>query len=125
MADSITPSPKVLQLAQAIAKAEGFGVPEAFPTRVHNPGDLCLGDKGWGTQAGKTVFPDDAAGWDALYHQCGLMLSGQSHVYSLDMTFLQVAQAYTGGDNPSAWAQIVAEACGTNIETTLGEYANG
>ena len=73
-------------------------------------------------QAGKTVFPSNEAGWNALYRQCGLMLSGESHVYTTDLTFLQVAAKYTGGDNPTAWAAIVSEGCGMQPESTLAEF---
>lgn len=117
-------TPKVQLLAQGIAKAEGFGPLENFPTRVHNPGDLELGDRGFGVQSGKTVYPDDATGWEALYNECELMLGGGSHVYSVAMTFLQVAQKYTGGDNPAAWASIVSGVCGMQPTNTLQDFLN-
>lgn len=124
-----SPSPKVKQLAIAISKAEGFGVPNALPTRCHNPGDLELGNKGWGTDAGKTIFPDDETGWNALYFECALMLAGlqslhRSHVYNVSQNFFQVARLWTGGDNAAAWARTVAQNCGVRPEQTLDDFLN-
>jgi hypothetical protein len=121
------PPPKLLQLCQGIAKAEGYGVPGALPTRCNNPGDLEIGDVGLGTEEGKTIFPSAVAGWNALYRECGLMLAGEqsahrSHVYTLDMNFLQVAQKYTGNDDPAGWADNVARFCGVAATSTLGDF---
>jgi len=122
-------SPKVQQLARGIARAEGFGVAGALPTRCNNPGDLELGDLGLGMDRSKTVFPDTETGWAALYHECGLMLAGlngqhRSAVYDRDMKFLTVAQIWTGGDNWQPWASIVASACGMLPSETLADFLN-
>lgn len=114
--------PRVIRLAQAIAKAEGFGPPENLPTRINNPGDLELGDRGYGTQGGKTVFASVQEGWERLYHECWLMLSGNSHVYSPTASLLQIAKKYTGGDAPQAWAAIVAQEIGIHPLDTLTGY---
>jgi len=118
-------NPSTTALAQAIAKAEGFGPPENLSTRCNNPGDLKLGDVGCGTEAGKTIFPSPEAGWMALEHQCDLMLTGNSHVYKVSMNLLQVAQLYTGGDNAGPWAQIVSQALGVGMMTTLQQISGG
>jgi hypothetical protein len=115
-------NPKVVALAQAIAKAEGFGPAENLPTRCCNPGDLELGDLGYGTEGGKTVFATEQLGWVALEEQCRLMLTGESHVYRTTDTFAEVAEKYTGGDNSEAWAETVALELGIDVETTLKEY---
>jgi hypothetical protein len=117
-------NPKVISFAQAIAKAEGFGPAENLPTRCNNPGDIELGDIGYGIDQGKTIFPSEQDGWTALEEQCELMLTGESHVYSTGMNFLQVAQLYTDGDNPGPWAKIVSRELGISVETTLAEYYN-
>lgn len=95
------------KLGYAIAVAEGFFVDGSLPERCHNPGDLELGDKGYGVNGGKTIFGSDSDGWAALYRECALMLSGASHVYSPSWTLEQVASHYTGGDNPDGWATTV------------------
>jgi len=51
------------------------------------------------------------------------MLSGMSVWYRPDMTLLEVAQRYTGGDNPQGWAQVIAEEFGVTPSTKLGELA--
>jgi len=114
--------PKIMQLAQAIAKAEGFGPPTNLPTRINNPGDMCLGDRGYGVQSGKTIFPNVADGWAALTRECYLMLTGESHLYNPTKTFLQVATLYTGGDAAEAWATIVSGALGLTPQNTLEDF---
>ena len=118
----MVPSPKVVAFAQAISKAEGFPVEGSLPQRCHNPGDLEIGDVGCGMEQGKTIFPNDEAGWMALYHQVTLMLCGLSHIYRPEMNFLDVAIKYTGNDNAQAWAAIVAHDLGVSIATPLRSF---
>jgi hypothetical protein len=113
---------KVTKMAQAIAKAEGFGPPENLPTRINNPGDLELGDQGAGIEQQKTIFKTEQDGWTALEGQVRWMLTGNSHVYSLTDTILQVAERYTGYDDADAWASMVAKELGITISTTLTGY---
>lgn len=130
--DLVALQAKADALAHAISKAEGWGVPDALPTRCFNPGDLCLGDRGWGTEAGKTVYEkadfsadlqDKTDGASALRRECLAILSGASHVYETSWTFLQLAQEYTGNDNETAWANIVCGALGISTDMTLAAYA--
>jgi hypothetical protein len=113
---------KVTALSQAIAKAEGFGPAGNLPTRINNPGDLELGDQGQGVDNDKTIFPTEQDGWNALEGQVRWMLTGNSRIYSLNDTILEVAEKYTGNDNPEAWASIVAQRLGVTIATTLASY---
>ena len=120
-------SPKITKLAEGIAMAEGFYVRDSLPARIHNPGDMEIGDRGYGVQAAKTCFPDDRTGWNWLFGECSLMLASmstrhRSRIYTLDMTFMQVAQHYTGGDNAPAWAHIVSAHCGMQPENTLQQF---
>jgi len=108
------------RIAGAIAKAEGFLVPGSLPQRANNPGNLKLGGE---TIGGKTIFSTVQEGWQALYHQIDLMLSGQSRYYSPDMTIRQVAGIYTGHDNEEAWAKIVAGQLGVSPDTPIGSIA--
>ena len=100
------PSP----FAQAIATAEGYGVPGARPTVNNNPGDLV----GWpGTptdSSGYSVFATPQAGWDALETQLGTISSGESAYYTPDMTIAQMGDTWADGD--SNWAQNVAASLG-------------
>jgi hypothetical protein len=115
-------SDKVKKIAEAFAKAEGFGTPGALPTRAHNPGDLELGDIGNGVINSKTVFASDQDGWNALYKQVQLMLSGGSAYYSPSDSWRSVANTWTGADNANAWANIVAQHLGVNPDSAMQEY---
>ena len=116
----------ILKLARAIAKEEGFYVPNSVPFRAHNPGDLTdEGDVGFGTiqtlgphGAKITIYPDDAAGWAALYKKVRRMLSGASHTYTLDLTVMEVALKWAGDP---AWARNVAAELGVDTRTTLAQ----
>ena len=114
-------NPKAIDLAEAIAHAEGFYAPNSLPARCHNPGDLEKGDVGCGVDHEKTIFPNDDAGWMALQHQCDLMLSGQSGVYKLSDRIIDVAVKYTGNDSPTTWAATVAQKLGVSAATKLSE----
>ena len=107
-------------LSSAISQAEGYGVPGAIPTLANNPGDLALGDLGYGTMgsAGITVFPTQAAGLSALDSQLGLIQSGGSNVYNPNMSLAQMGALWSGG-NP-AWASNVAKALGVSPTASVG-----
>jgi hypothetical protein len=109
------------KLAHAIAIAEGGFVEGALPWRIHNPGDLELGDRGYGVDQLKTVFLkadpdadiyDKTDGFSALRRECTAILTGASFEYSPGNTFEEVAQRWTGGDNPGAWVKIVTDNLG-------------
>jgi hypothetical protein len=112
---------KTRALAVAIATAEGFfasGNP--LPARLNNPGDLKSRDAD-----GNLVLTNYATveeGWEALYRQCWLMISGRSRYYNPSMTFLQIAAPYTGNDNAAAWARNVASVLGMQADNTLDDF---
>ena len=116
-------------LAGAIAQAEGFGSPGAVPTVANNPGDLEIGDVGYGvtTAAGGnkiTNFPDAATGYTALQNQINKITSGQSTAgYTPAMSIAQVGQIYSGGS--STWANNVASALGVSPDTSFASVASG
>jgi hypothetical protein len=119
-------------LAHAMAKAEGFGLPGALPTRTFNPGDMMLGDRGWGTEAAKTIYEkadwnaslqDKTDGASALRRECFAILSGASHNFETSWTFLELAMEWTGNDQATAWANTVCEELGTTTDMTLEAYA--
>jgi hypothetical protein len=113
--------PRIKELAQAIASAEGFGIPGSIPTLAHNPGDLVV--PGWVGEVlgeGVSVFDSDNSGWQHLYHQIGRIAVGSSHVYSLDMTIEQMAARWTE-TQVEAWAQNVASFLSVPVTTTLRE----
>lgn len=113
-------SEKIKTFARAIEIAEGFGIAHAIPTQAHNPGDLVLGDKGFGTLGAEqiTIFQDDATGRNALYHQLNLIVNGMSHVYTLEMTISEMANKWTSTQQ-DAWALNVANNLGVSVDTPL------
>lgn len=95
-------------LAQAIAQSESTNG-QGFPGS-NNPGNLKLGDIGYGTvNNGITVFPSLSAGVAALQQQAAGMLNGSSSIYSPNMTVAQAANLYSGGDPNAAsnWASYL------------------
>lgn len=128
MANNPKPPQTVIDLAQAIAHAEGFGVLGTVPTRAHNPGDLKIPNwQGAVTGAeGISVFLTDEEGWAALYAQLMRISNSLSHIYNLNMTFLQFSQHWTDTQD-EAWLDNVLyklQVFGRSVDkfTTLGEY---
>lgn len=107
----------VKNFARAIANAEGFGIPGAIPTVCHNPGDLKLGEP---SVNGITQFQNDDLGWSKLYRQIGMIISGQSAHYHLDMSIKEMGDKWENdpGDN---WAINVANYLAVSPETKLWE----
>lgn len=118
----MNPSEKILRFAQAIAHAEGFGVPGTVPTRANNPGDLKI--LGWdGPVTGNEsipIFPTPEEGWNKLYKQLELIRDRRSHVYTLNMTIQEMANKYTGTQKIE-WGSNVAKFLQVPITTTLKE----
>ena len=118
---------KVDAFAHAIARAEGFGLRGAIPTRYHNPGDMksrpgftkLPGQKSIG-KGGHIVFKNDAAGWAALKDQIAKMLDGRSRHFNPNMSIKQVAKHYAANWHP--WVKIVTKELGVSPDTTLATY---
>lgn len=120
-----TISKLIPSLAYAIGRAEGFGIPGAIPTRANNPGDLELGDIGFGVLGqGITIYPTLKQGIEALYRELDLIFTGKSKEYSMFMTFSQMAVVWTGNDNPVGWAETVSKSLGVLPDTTLLSWNN-
>ena len=124
-------SARVIALAEAIATAEGFYAQgNVLPKRANNPGNIT--DRGGPGDTGQrigiasiTVFQSVIDGWNALYQKLERIAAGKSLSYSLGMTFLALAEKWTGGDNAAAWAGTVTRKLGVSVHTTLGEYFGG
>ena len=109
---------------QAIAQAEGFNVPGSIPQTANNPGDLEVGDIGFGTLGqGITKFGSLDDGWTALANQINIIVSGQSSYYSPNATLAQVGATYSGGD-PN-WANNVASVLGVSVNTPFASLTGG
>jgi len=115
-----------MQWISGISAAEGFGIPNATPTLANNPGDLRLGDIGYGMTNGVTNFPSVDAGTAALANQINHFYTPPAgSPYSPDQTIADIAQTYTGGDNASGWATTVSQHLGTATYATPVQAAQG
>jgi hypothetical protein len=118
----ISPTSKILNMAKSIANAEGFGIPDAIPTRANNPGDLVI--PGWtGETLGAekiSVFSSVEEGWQRLYNQLNLIVTGRSRVYTLDMSIAQMEKKYAP-HAAGTWARNVARGLGVDPDTSLRE----
>lgn len=103
---------RVKRIAEAIARAEGYGVPNAIPTVRNNPGNIRSLDPPYPI----ATYPTVQAGWDALYRQVARMLAGSS-LYPPHWTLEQVAARYTGESAYMDWARNVARFLG--VPTTI------
>ncbi len=119
---------KIWNICQAIAVAEGYGPPNHKATITRNPGDMGLGNIGYGTANESdpnnkiTVFPTHEAGWQALYSQVSKMVYGGSHIYNAGMTFAQIAQKWAL--SWQGWLVNMTNDLGVNPSTVLGDYVN-
>lgn len=112
----------VSRLAQAIAKAEGYGTPNSIPTRANNPGNL---KNGAPVLAGTSItkYATAAEGWAALERQIGLILTGKSAYYKATDTIAQMGSVWApSGDNniTGAWARNVANFLNVSVSTRIG-----
>lgn len=102
-------SARVDQLANAIARSEGFYAKGSKPARMHNPGDLK-------TDGNYRRFRTDKDGFAALTGQIERIIQGRSKAYVLDMTIRQMARKYASSPT---WPKNVAKILGVDERTTL------
>lgn len=121
---TMSTTPAVQKIAQAIAVAEGFYVAGSRPARNHNPGDMTadLIGKSVGKDGPFVVYANDDDGWDNLYKQINLWLNGGSSHAGPNSSISDIAGFYTTTDQ-SAWAANVANHLGVSIDTSIGEIA--
>ena len=115
--DNLLTTPKDVELvAKAIAVAEGFYVEGSVPQRYNNPGDI-------EDQSGKKiVYPTVAFGWQSLYRQIELMISGRSRIYRPGMTWEQIGKLYDGETSYMNWTDNVCKELKVPPTSTLQEF---
>lgn len=110
----------IKNVAVAIARAEGFFVPNSVPARANNPGDLKVSGKPVLPGTSITKFDSADAGWTALYNQLYLILTGRSGVYNLDMSIADMGRLWTAtATEQGAWSSNVAQSLGVDPATPL------
>lgn len=110
-------SPVVQRFAQAVARAEGYGIPGAIPTIAKNPGNLKLPNTPT-LGSGISVFDSIDQGWAALHNQLQLIIDGRSRFYNLDMTIKEMGDTWEA-DPGDAWARNVASDLGVSLNSPL------
>lgn len=109
-------------------KADGILTPGHPSYRNNNPGNIrsfsgiptyLVGAVGLDSQ-NHVIFDTPAHGMDALIRQLRLAFTGQSRVYSLDMSLYQFFDQYAE-ENSDNYARAVASKMGVSPETTLKE----
>ena len=111
----VSVSAQVQRIAAAIAKAEGYGVPNAIPTVRNNPGNIR-------SAAGPiATYPTIEEGWAALYRQVSGMLSGRSRYYNPSDPLTVIAKTYTGEAAYMNWANNVARYFGVPVSTPFNQ----
>lgn len=112
----------IVALANAIAAAEGFGIPGAIPTRANNPGNLVI--PGWKGETlgaeGISVFATADEGWKRLYNQLQLIKDGRSRVYTLNDTIATMGAKWAPHDGGN-WAANVSRVLQMPLTTRLGD----
>ncbi len=90
----------------------------AIPQVHNNPGDLenLLGQK--------IVFETEADGWDALYRQIELMISGRSKIYKPTMSWHDIGAHYDGEANFINWVNNVCKKLGVQPTQTLQQFVD-
>ena len=116
----------ISQIAAAITQAETGGTIVG-----NNPGNLELGDIGYGTRTAAggqqiTIFPTLAAGQASLENQIQSMINGSS-LYPAGASISQVADIYVSGKAGSGaganWAQNVANYLGVSPSDSFAAQA--
>lgn len=106
------------KLAEAIAKMEGFGLPDALPTRSDNPGDLRHGPgemhPGDPNAVGDFLTVQD--GWDALERQLRIYAER-------GMTVRQAIYAFAPAveNNSERYLKFVCDSLGCTPGTFVSE----
>jgi hypothetical protein len=118
----LTVSDGIKAVAEAIARAEGFYVAGSEPARANNPGDLKIGDRGYGVIFGKTIFATPEDGWNALYRQLILIRNGKSRNFKPTDTWRAVAQTWVGPSGSEDWLKNVTNRLGAKEMDSIGGF---
>ena len=111
------------QLEQAIVEEEGGTSSVGYG--VNNPGDLELGDQGYGVttaQGGNQItnFPSLEAGYQALQNMLNKDVSGQSSIYNPNETLADYMTTFTGGNTNAG--NTVASQLGVSPSTPISSF---
>lgn len=109
-------------VAEAIARAEGFYVADSIPARTNNPGNLKIGDRGYGVIDGKTIFATAKDGWNALYRQLDLVRIAKARFLKPTDTWREFARTWVGTADFENWLANVTKRLGAKPLDSVGGY---
>jgi hypothetical protein len=128
---NVTPTPAMIQLAQAIQTQEGY-YPGSLAYQNNNPGNLVYaGQPGASPGAGGfAAFDTYEDGLQALYNQLNLYANGTCGACGgQPLTIAQMTAIYApagqGSNNPTAYANNISAAVGADPNTQLSDLFNG
>lgn len=116
--------------ALAIQQFEGYLNPKQYPPdgtlayRQNNPGNLRWSPFEDGSANGFAVFDTYEKGFNALLHQLRIAATGESRVYTPDMTLQRFFEVYApSSDNnyPEKYAAFVAKQLGLPVGTRISQ----
>lgn len=116
----------IKKLADAIAYFEGFFLYKSLPRRLNNPGALVyVGQKNSvRDESGFACFLTAEDGWNALYRQLDLILSGKTRYYLPDMTIQEFVDVWAS-TSPEIerinYARYIADKFGVEVDTPLNQ----
>jgi hypothetical protein len=115
--------PNIIDLADAIKDFEGYYA-GSVSERNNNPGNLRYSPFQTGKRDGFSYFETYERGYYALIYQIELAVTDRSAVYHSDMTIQEFFNVYApaSDDNqPSIYADTVAQQIGVSVNTKLSE----
>lgn len=116
----------VNEIAESIARMEGFYTPGTLARINNNPGNL----RTWGSlpiRNGFAVFPTEEAGWNALRRQVQLLIDRGLNLYEFFGGKPGVYPGYApAADNnkPRQYAEFVAGRVGIDPSVAINEYSD-
>jgi hypothetical protein len=124
---NVTPTPAMQTLAQAIQTQEGY-YPGTIAYTDNNPGNLRYAGQPGATSGpgGFAVFDSYADGQQALYNQLNLYATGTcgacgGQPLTIEQMTAIYAPAGDGSNNPTAYANNLANALGVTPDTQLSD----
>jgi hypothetical protein len=118
---------KIWEICHAIAKAEGYDVPNSNPFKLNNPGDISdyrhLFTSEHHSGSDITHFPNNIIGWSCLYIKILDIARGTSSTFSELLTWEQVSKKWAV--NWESWVKVVINELKVSKDSTPRNYVYG
>jgi hypothetical protein len=128
---NVTPTPGMIATANLIEKQEGY-YPGSVAYADNNPGNLMFAGQPGATSGpgGFAVFDNSADGTQALYNQLNLYATGTcgacgGQPLTIEQMTAIYAPAAQSGNDPTVYAQNLANGLGVDPDTELSDVFGG